>query len=139
MPGSICQPASDISSDRMFYSNGSVVNFTLESQGGIQVARMHCPVVRDNMTQRWQRLFIRVSAARCEIQCTECRSTVCRVDVEFSDARAELEGIPFLPTLIPWSGESYVQTDPTGEGNTAVLFVAREGFSLAGEPQNTDE
>ena len=61
LPGSICQPTSvGISAQRMFYSGGSVVNFTNESQG-VQVARMHCPLVRDNIVRKWTYLYVRVN------------------------------------------------------------------------------
>lgn len=70
---------------------------------------------------------------------TECRSTVCRIDVEFDDAKSKLEETSFLPMLIPWSGESYFHTDPASDGNAVVLYVAREGFSLAGEAQQVQD
>lgn|GEM_PF-3931290 len=69
------------------------------------------------------------------VRSTECRSTVCRVEVEFDDAVAKMEGIPFLPMLIPWSGESYLQTDTDGDADSVVLYVAREGHSLTGESE----
>ena len=58
----------------------------------------------------------------------ECRSTVCKIQVQFDDAASMNENTPFLPMMIPWAGESFLQTEAT----STTLYVAREGYSLDG-------
>jgi|GEM_PF-6997814 len=61
LPGSICQPTSvDTSATRMFYSGGSVVNFVREEPGKFSVTRLHCPLVRDIVKNRWKYVYVRV-------------------------------------------------------------------------------
>lgn len=70
---------------------------------------------------------------------TECRTSACRIEVEFDDDRSKREGMPFLPMVIPWPGESVIQKDPKGKENSAVIYVAREGFPLYSEAPNAPE
>ena len=73
LPASICVPTSvNISATRVFYSGGSVVNFTQESSGGVQVARLHCPLVRDNKNQKWDWVYVRVNdnSSSASVTCT---------------------------------------------------------------------
>jgi hypothetical protein len=56
----------------MFYSGGSVVNYTQEENGGLQVARMHCPLVRDNKGLAWNFVYVRVNdnSSTASVTCT---------------------------------------------------------------------
>lgn len=72
------------------------------------------------------------SPAGLYVSNAQCRNTICRIDVEFDDARSRLEGMQFLPMLVPWSGESFIQIDPNGDRD-AVLYAAREGYALFGD------
>lgn len=69
------------------------------------------------------------------VMSTECRNTVCRVEVEFDDAMTKLKGMQTLSMLMPWPGESYMRHDQTTDGNSVVLYVAREGQSVFAETQ----
>ena len=64
----------------------------------------------------------------------DCRTTVCRLEVAIESGETAPGEPVFLPMLIPWSGQSYLQSDPSGDPHRATLFVAREGYSLTGEP-----
>ena len=75
--------------------------------------------------------FAEDSESRATVRRAECRSTVCRIDVEFPSPGDQLRGAPILPMLVPWAGHSHLSMDP--ERGTVVLHVAREGHSLRGE------
>ena len=51
-PGSMCQAYG--SSQSMYYSNSAIANRTAATRSVV------CPIVRDNVTQPWQRLAVRV-------------------------------------------------------------------------------
>jgi hypothetical protein len=86
-----------------------------------------------------QSAFANRSPTGVTITSTDCRGTVCRVEVEFGNTRFRLEEVPFLPMLMPWAGQSYVHSDAASGTNTATLYMAREGYSLRGEPLELEE
>ena len=51
-PGSLCQASG--SSQNLYYSSSVLANRTASTQSAV------CPIVRDNVTQPWQRLAVRV-------------------------------------------------------------------------------
>jgi hypothetical protein len=51
-PGALCQASG--SSQSLYYSNSAIANRTAATRSAV------CPIVRDNVTQPWQRLAVRV-------------------------------------------------------------------------------
>ena len=58
----------------------------------------------------------------------DCRSSMCRIRLAFDPSRAE-ESFGRLQTIVPWSGEAFLQIDDMDSGE-AVLYLAREDHQL---------
>lgn len=65
----------------------------------------------------------------------DCRATLCQVEMVFQDTAARDQSLGMLPLLLPWSGEGHIHIDEAGDPNRIVLYVAREGINLRGEPE----
>lgn len=60
---------------------------------------------------------------------TECRTTVCKIELQFEDEAVRDRGYGSIPLFLPWDGQAYFhqsETDP----NSVILYVAREGEEL---------
>jgi uncharacterized protein YukE len=57
---------------------------------------------------------------------TDCRSTLCRIEVSFDDQVARDASLGSFPLIVPWDSHGFAYIDEQSGGN-AVLFVAREG------------
>jgi hypothetical protein len=58
----------------------------------------------------------------------DCRATMCRVDLAYSDAEIGRAAVTKLRHSRSWSGQRVTTVDT--ERNTVVSYVAREGFTL---------
>jgi hypothetical protein len=59
----------------------------------------------------------------------ECRSSMCRLRVEFVHLDARSEVMSGLPTTLPWTSEGFYHAED-GHPERVEVFVAREGMSL---------
>jgi hypothetical protein len=60
---------------------------------------------------------------------TECRRTVCRIEIAYESEDQRDEVFVNLPHVIPWSTSGLMHFDP--ENQTVVFYAAREGMELA--------
>jgi hypothetical protein len=59
---------------------------------------------------------------------TECRTTVCRMEVAFETDSTRDDVLMRLPHMIPWNAHGLLHVDP--QSNTVLFYVAREGERL---------
>lgn len=59
----------------------------------------------------------------------ECRSSMCRVQVDFVNLDARSEVMSGLPNTLPWTSEGFFHAED-GHPERVEVFVAREGMSL---------
>ena len=59
---------------------------------------------------------------------TECRTTVCRMEVAFESDATRNAVLMHLPQMIPWNSHGLLHVDP--KASTVVFYVAREGERL---------
>ena len=64
----------------------------------------------------------------------ECRTSLCRLELDLDGTRSAEESFHTLIHHIPWAGQSFVQITE-GEAPQVVLYLAREGYAL---PQVTE-
>ena len=60
----------------------------------------------------------------------ECRTSACRLELSLDGSLPVEDGFRKLVYLSPWQGQAFVQIDDDG---SAVVFLAREGYSLVPE------
>ena len=60
LPGSICEPTMEPYAPLVAKFGGSLMNIKLEGSGGLEVASLSCPLVRDNPTRKWEYLWVHV-------------------------------------------------------------------------------
>ncbi len=70
---------------------------------------------------------------RSRLRQVECRSTMCRVDVEHAELDGHTALVRALIARRPWNAPMYAPPPAnSGDGLSATLFVAREGHQLVG-------
>lgn len=62
----------------------------------------------------------------------DCRNSLCRIELAFDDPVVRARTLSILPMLMPWSGESFLQTDSGDDSGNVVFYVSREGMTLSG-------
>jgi hypothetical protein len=65
----------------------------------------------------------------------ECRSSLCRLDLDLDRTQGSEESFHTLIHHMPWSGQSFFVQITEGEVAQAVMYLAREGYAL---PQVTE-
>jgi hypothetical protein len=72
--------------------------------------------------------FARIQIPGAMLLDTECRTTVCRLEVAFMGDESHDDVLQLLPHVIPWSAEGLLHVD--AQTQTVIFYVAREGESL---------
>jgi len=85
----------------------------------------------DSALKTLNNTFLQDDSQSFTISNVECRSTLCRVDLQCSSAPPE-ESFRRLQELPLWNGEVFFHMDDINSGE-AIMYISREGYSL---PQN---
>jgi hypothetical protein len=87
------------------------------------------PTWTDAAEQSLQDVFQLEEGTGFHLVHTECRTTLCRLELSLDGSLSPEESFHHLVHLMPWPGQSFVHFED-GESATAVVYLTREGHAL---------
>lgn len=74
-----------------------------------------------------------------DIVSVDCRSTLCRIDIEHADNTAAEQFMEELPVHMAWNNESFSRTETSIDGSVqTMLYFSKDGHVLSNDAVETD-
>ena len=87
------------------------------------------PVWTSAAERSLQSVFQREEKAGFHLVQTECRTTLCRLELSLDGSVSPEESFHSLVQMMPWQGQAFIRIED-GEGGAVVVYLAREGHAL---------